>query len=58
MTLDEIFNTPGKVLQKGVATHFWGGSFTYNRSSIVGRIAALTLTLGVNGPLRRYSGSF
>ena len=61
MTLYEIFNTPGKLLQKGVATHF-GVNPLFIMRAVLLATAVLTLTLNVNRPLRQfivhYSGSF
>ena len=36
-------------LQNGVATPFWSNSIVFNEISIATVVAALTLTLGVNG---------
>ena len=54
---NSVFIENSGVAQKWVATPFWSDSIVFNENRITSLIAALTLTLGINGPLRVHSHS-
>ena len=52
MTLAILFSLKTvESLENGVATPIWSDSIVFNENRIASVIAALTLTLSVNGPL-------